>query len=227
MEPRDDKILRHIGLYRVSLRYIIERLFFESGNSGNVLQRLMNQKRIQSRTDLRGSLAYYQLTLTEARSRCLPQDRGRAFGPRALTTHLAILWFCGLASAWRRRLEDAELHKTIGDIPSGAPHVAQAGSQPCIFRVHVISSQTRVADVMKRLRAEMCAAADSNTLYQWINAKRYGFALLTDNSSRAEALRGAVQRADLWQKARILCEHTPSPLNVQQVIHDLRKQPPP
>jgi len=224
MNARDDNILRHIGLYRISLRYIIERLFFEGANCGNVIQRLIKQKRIQSRDGFHGSLSYYQLTLSEARRRNLPQDRGRAFGPRALATHLALVGFCCLESTARRRLEEAELRKTLGEIPSGAPHVVQVGDQPCVYRVHVVSSQTRTADIMKHLRAEICATIDSSTLYQWVKAERYGFVLLTDIRSRADALRRAVQRSDFHHQARILCEHSPSPLDVQQVIHDLRKK---
>ena len=38
MTNRDEKVLRHIGLYRLSLRTIISRLFFAGKDPGNVLQ---------------------------------------------------------------------------------------------------------------------------------------------------------------------------------------------
>ncbi|MFH1747362.1 MAG: hypothetical protein ABIG44_10005, partial [Planctomycetota bacterium] len=197
MPSRDDDILDHIGLYRISLRFIIEHRFFEGGNCGNVVQRLIKQKRIQSVDGLPGSLAYYQLTLGEARARSLPQDRGRALGPRALATHLAVLWFCCLPSVPRRRLEVGELEKLFGEVPSGCPHVAQAGSKPRVYRVYLVSSATRTADVIKRLRSEIAAAVRKRPLDTWIAGGRYVFALLTDAVPRAQALARAVQRAEL------------------------------
>ncbi|MBN2562356.1 MAG: hypothetical protein JXQ75_15635 [Phycisphaerae bacterium] len=224
MSSRDDDILDHIGLYRISFRFIIERLFFQGGNCGNVVQRLMKQKRIQSVDGLPGSLAYYQLTLGEARRRSLPQDRGRALGPRALATHLAILWFCSLAPVPRRRLGENELSQLFGEKPSGCPHVAQAGAKPRVYRIHVVSSRTRAADVIKRLRAEIDAAIQSRQLNSWAGSGRYAFALLTDTASRAQAFTRAVQRAKLDQRVRIVCEGVPSPLTIQDAIHDTRER---
>ena len=224
MSSRDDDILDHIGLYRISFRFVIERLFFQGGNCGNVIQRLMKQKRIQSVDGLPGSLAYYQLTLGEARRRNLPQDRGRALGPRALAMHLAVLWFCRLAPVPRRRLEENELEKLFGETPSGCPHVAQSGSKPCVYRVHLVSSGTRTADVIKRLRTEIDAAARKRPLDAWTAGGRYVFALLTDAVPRAQAFTRAVQRAKLDRRARIVCEGVPSPLTIQDAIQDTRER---
>ncbi|HUU95648.1 MAG TPA: hypothetical protein VM487_07900 [Phycisphaerae bacterium] len=223
MPSRDDAILTHIGLYRISLRYVIEKLFFDGRNCGNVLQRLIERKRIQSVAGLHGSLRYYQLTLSEARHRNLPQDRGRAFGPRALAAHLAVLWFCCVAPVPRRRLEAAELRELFDRVPSGCPHVGQAGSKPCIHRVYVVNSRTRTADVIKRLRAEIDDAAREPHLGAWIANKRYAFTLLTDSRPRAEALYLAVRRAELPRIARVHSQGVPSPLTVQAAIQDIRE----
>jgi len=222
MPSRDDDILDHIGLYRISLRFVIERLFFEGMNCGNVIQRLIKQKRVLSMAGLPGSLAYYQLTLGEARRRNLPQDRGRAFGPRALATHLAILWFCSVTQVPRRRLEAAELRDLFDRVPSGCPHVGQGGPKPRVYRVYVVSSGTRIADVIKRLRSEIGSTLRKPPLGAWTAGGRYVFALLTDAAPRAEALARAVERAELHQRAQILCDGVPSPLTIQDAIHDAR-----
>jgi hypothetical protein len=227
MPSRDDDMLDHIGLYRISLRSVLERLFFDGGNCGNVIQRLIKQRRIQSMAGLPGSLAYYQLTLGEARRRNVPQDRGRAFGPGALATHLAILWFCCVTSSPRRRLEGAELRDLFGRIPSGCPHVGQGGSKPCVYRVHVVSSRTRPADIIKRLRVEIDNATRDPRLHPWIAGERYAFAVLTDTQARADALDRAIRRAELDRRARVHCQKVPSPLTVQAAIQRLRQLTPP
>lgn len=58
---RDDRILDRIGLSSISLRPIIERLFFEGKNCGNVIRRLTKQGKIVSRPGLPSRIRYYQL----------------------------------------------------------------------------------------------------------------------------------------------------------------------
>lgn len=225
MRSRDNDILHHVGLYRVSLRYVIEQLFFEGGNCGNVIQRLLNQKRLQSVPGLHGSLRYYQLTLSEARQRNLPQDRGRALGPRALASHMALLWYCFRADVPRRRLEHTELARLFEDLDSGCPHVAEAGARPCVLRVHVVSPKTRTADIIKRLRVEVEADSRTETLTEWVASRRYAYALLVTSRPRADALNRAVHRVDLGKRAQVRCDYVPCPITIYQVIQNAKREP--
>jgi hypothetical protein len=181
---RTESILDHVGLYRISLRAVLERRYFGGRSCGNVVQRPIDQKRLVSRKGLGRSLSFYQLTLPEARRRNLPQDRGRPLGPRALGTHLAILWFACMTDARRRRLEDAEVAQAFGDSPSGCPHVAESKPQKRFFRIHVVSPATRVPDMIKRLEAEIAAAHLHAQLDKWLSVQRYTFAFVNGSSSR-------------------------------------------
>jgi hypothetical protein len=58
MIDRDEKILKHIARYGVSIRAIIEKLFFEDGTCDHVLNRLIKEKRIASEPSIPGGLCY-------------------------------------------------------------------------------------------------------------------------------------------------------------------------
>ena len=47
MDKRDELILDHIGRYTISIRRIIEDLFFEGGSCGNALDRLVDKQLFQ------------------------------------------------------------------------------------------------------------------------------------------------------------------------------------
>src|SRR3972149_107866 len=93
MEDRDLSILRHVGLYRITLRPVLERLFFAGGSWGAVLQRLRSDGWLQAGKFPR-NVSYYQLTPKAAAYLALPLSRATPFGAQALHKHLAILWFC-------------------------------------------------------------------------------------------------------------------------------------
>src|SRR5262245_10225017 len=62
MELRDKKILWHIGLHGVSIREVVEHLFFDGKSSGNVMQRLRNDGLIEDAARLPGNFTCYSLT---------------------------------------------------------------------------------------------------------------------------------------------------------------------
>src|SRR5277367_6841646 len=93
MPERDDQILNHIGRYTVSIRAVIQKLFFEGKDCDHVINRLQAEERIQA-IPVPGNLSAYQLTLKEGRARGL-EYRGRAaVTATTLNWHLATLWFC-------------------------------------------------------------------------------------------------------------------------------------
>lgn len=223
---RTEAILDHIGLYRISLRVVLEAHFFEGRNCGNVVQRLIDQRRIVSRRGLGTSLSYYQLSLAEARRRNLPQDRGCPLGPRAIATHLAILWFACMQPAQRRRLETADVVRTFGDLPSACAHVAETAPCKQFYRIHVVSPATRVPDMLKRVQAEIADACHHPELRKWLKAERYTFTLLTD-AARIQAIeagiRAAIARGRLPQRPPIHCAGVPSPVTIQEVLDAQRE----
>lgn len=222
-QERERRLLDHIGLYRLSLRTIIEGRFFDGANAGNVIQRLLRDERIQAREQgFRGRLRYYQLTLPEARRRNLPEERAGALGAQALHTHLGILWFCCATDRPRRRLEDPELERLFGVVPSGVGHCAEAGKDPCVYRMHVVGPKTKIADLIKRLRSRAGAEPASPALAQWIRQRKYGIAILAESPARCEAIRRALTRARIHETVRCTVELVPSPLTLHEAIHEHR-----
>lgn len=110
---RDDRILRHIARYRVSTREAISKRFFEGGNPGNVIQRLLREGRIVSRRGLPDNARFYQIAPKEAIARGVPLNRAKPFGPAALATHLTLLWYCALHPDGidRGRMERSDLRE--------------------------------------------------------------------------------------------------------------------
>ncbi len=220
-QEREERLLAHIGLYRLSLRTIIERRFFEGGNAGNVTQRLLHDGRIQARDQgFHGRLRYYQLTLGEARRRSLPEERAGAFGGQALHTHLGLLWFCCASDRPRRRLEDEELNKLFAMVPPGVGHCAEGGKDPCIYRMHVVGAKTKIADLIRRLRSRTLVEPPNPALAAWMRQRKYGIAILAESSARCEAIRRALHRAGLPEILRCTVESVPSPLTLHEALHE-------
>src|SRR3954467_6679377 len=105
MNERGDKILRHIGKYGRSIRPVIEKLFCAGGTSDHILSRLIKEKRIVSHAGIPGGLCYYQLSLSEARARSVPEHRSRPKKGAALRQALQVLCFCCMSEKNRNRLE--------------------------------------------------------------------------------------------------------------------------
>lgn len=200
---RDERILAHIGLYRVSFRPVISSLFFGGRTPGNVLHRLMAEGRIQSRAGLPNRVRYYQLTPTEAVRRGLPVGRSRPPKPQALQTHLAVLWHCcGMPGApGRRRLDSGDLTTLFG---SGCPpgvFVIEAGKRPRVFRVQVIGPGVRVGRAVKALRRRIERLRRHQAVGPWIRNRQFGFLILTDSEAKCARVREVITRHAIPSRA--------------------------
>src|SRR4051794_24289141 len=127
MNDRDDRIIRHIAKYGLSIRPVIEKLFFDGGTSDHVISRLIKERRIASYAGIPGGLCYYQLTLSEARARGVPEHRSRPKKGTALREALQVLWFCCMTEKNRNRLERKRVGELFGNGNGGGkPHCAEA-----------------------------------------------------------------------------------------------------
>lgn len=193
---RDERILAHIGLYRVSFRSVISSLFFEGRTPGNVLHRLRAEGRIQSRSGLPNRVCYYQLTPTEAARRGLPVGRSRPPKPQALQTHLAVLWHCCVrpGGPQRRRLDTGDMATLFGPEWPGGVYVIEAGKQPRVFRVQVVGPNVRVGRFVKVLRRRIDRLRRDPLVGPWIRNRQFGFLLLTDSEAKCARAREVFER---------------------------------
>lgn len=201
---RDERILAHIGRYRVTLRPVLDRLFFgaDSSGCGNVLARMLQAGSIRSRV-LTGRLCYYQLTEKGAAGR-VPEGRSREIRGQALRGDLSILWFCCMQDVRRQRLEQAETAKLFPELRR-VPHVVEPGEPKVLFRIRVVGPRTKPGQIVREIRRHVFAAreAEDGSLAAWIEKRYYAFAVLAERPERVQAIRRAAQRAGLDKTVRI------------------------
>lgn len=203
---RDDLLLNHVGLYWVTTRAILCRLFFPSGNPGNVLQRLRTQGFLCERP-LGAGLHYYQLTPDGARYR-VPLKRAAPLGGRALEKHLTVLHFACATDTPRRRIEYAELVQFFGargPLSPQAPHclddVAEARR---IHRVYVPSARTKPGTLLASIRKDIDdALAAPGNLREYVRGRTYVFSILVDTAPWAQVLEGTIKRLGVRHEAAV------------------------
>jgi hypothetical protein len=229
---RDNLILDHIGLYRLTFRRTLERLFFEGASSGNVIQRLLDDGRIQARSGLPGRVRYYQLSPAEAATRGVPIARTRPLRSQALHQAIATLWHCCMESPRRIRLEPAELAALIEGFPKApqAAHcldtreVRDGEKSHRVQRLEVVGARTGVTGLVQRLAGRIHEARRHSALGPWVQSRRYGYVVLVDAPQRRALIQKAIQKAGLHDLASVAVAFAPTPITV---VHALRPPPTP
>jgi hypothetical protein len=193
MNERHVQLLRHIGLYRVSLRSVLSRQPFGGKTIGNVIQTVRREGLLVARRGLGGTLSYYQLTRDGAVLIGLPEDRAKPFGSQALHTHLAILAFCCLSRTLRVRLDTQALASLFPkDLPAG-DHCLEKGKQIRLYRVYAPGPATSMRAILARVHGLIDEAGEHAKLSEWMEERRYAFAVLVDSPER---------RAEVWNFVR-------------------------
>lgn len=215
MEERDSQILDHIGRYTISVRAVIEDLFFAGGNSGNTLDRLAEQQLIQRvRNALNGNYSYYQLTAKGAKSRGLPPNKATGKRETGLAQNLAALWFSCRGGFRRKRLNDEELNTLCGTHRGGnVIHVAQDDSEDetTVFRLFIPSEDTATKkNYVTALKATAYDALNNERLSPWIERGTYRFAVLVHSQVRKDDLERLLHTSN-FPRIRVLTEIAPTP----------------
>ena len=229
MTERDLKILKHIGLYTISVRPVLEHLFFDGGNSDNTLQRLRREGRLQVRPrGLPGGYSYYQLSAKQARDLRIPDARRRAggIGPLPLHRLLSVLWYCCMGTKRRYRLEHHQLREHFGDAPLQGPHCAYypSPSKACIYRIYVPGSTTRSDRRLVHVVQQDFRRARSSLL-EWTRNRRYGAAILVETRGRKRALDERINRVRLRELAEIRVDIAPGPTTLKRAIDAYKEAP--
>lgn len=224
---RDERVLDHIGLYRISFRRVLSMLYFHGRTPGNVIHRLLAEGRIQARTGLPDHLRYYQLTPSEAAARGLPIARSRPPKPQALHTNLGILWNCCMTPGIhdRRRLEQVEMVKLFGERFPRGPHLMQAGPKPYVLRVRVLAPTTRTRTAVRLLRARIDRLRKHPTLGAWVRNNQYAFLLLVESDHQRTRLVEVIERHALKNRAHIIVAYAPSHASAGPALRAAERRP--
>lgn len=189
MEERDLRILKHVGLYRISLRPVLERALFDGRSCGNVMHRLIDSGYIQFRKGLPGNYNYYQLSAAGAGVLGLPRSRADVFGPQALHAHLGILWFCFMDKMRRYRLEDERMEQLLGPKAPPGDHCLEEGTPPRIFHVYAPGPATKLRNVVRQVVARIGRIRAHEKTRDWLRARSYAFLVLVETEERSRALK--------------------------------------
>lgn len=210
MNERDEKILKHIGKYGLSIRAVIEKLFFDGSTCDHVINRLVKEKRIASVAGIPGGLNCYRLTLSEARARSVPEHRARPKKGAALRQALQVLWFCCMTEKNRNRLERRKVAETFGNgNGSGKPHCAEVeGEQSIVYRIYAPGPNSRDDYLLKCLKSETEKGMLRPELRSWIEAKAFALAVLVETPERKDRLKRLISKTGPYE-VRIHVEVTP------------------
>lgn len=228
-DQRDDQILRHLALYRISFRVVLSRQFFGGRNPGNVITRLLAEGRIQSREGLPQRLRYYQLTAAEAARLGVPKGRTRAPKPQAFLTHIGVVWHCCVDTETRdrRRLDHEELVKLFGATPPKGVHVFQGGSVPRVLRVLVPGPATPAGTIMKAIRKRVEALRRHPTLSAWVRNHQYALLVLLEGESRRVRIQELIKTHGIDKRADIDLRYAPDHRTAADSLRRAERRPRP
>lgn len=210
-KTRRQRILEHIGRYRLSMRPVLSKLFFEGKSCDNVLRALVEGGFVQVRSRasrLPGGWSYYQLTPAAAAELGVPANRALPLSPASLEKNLAILWFCCMTEPRRSRLDRRHLEALIGADRAGDYCVEPAATQR-IYRLFPVSPKARSDYFLKAIRTDLEAALGEKALADYLAVRLYGYAVLVSSQTwklRAEA---ALRKASLAKTAPWIVEVVP------------------
>jgi len=219
MYERDEKILKHIGKYGLSIRAAIEMLFFDGATCDHVINRLLKEKRIISSPSIPGGLCYYRLSLSEARARSVPEHRARPKKGAALRQAVQVLWFCCMSEMNRTRLERKKVGENFGSgNGSGKPHCAEAqGEQSMVYRIYAPGPNSRDEYLLKCLKSDTEKGMQRPELRSWIEAKSFAFAVLVETPERKERLKRLISKTGPYA-VRIQIEVVPGLSNLGAIL---------
>lgn len=224
---RRERILAHIGRYRVTLRAALMELLGQ--DPGNDLDALVASGLVV-REPVSGRLSLYRLTLAGALAAGVPKDRAERPGSRALSVHLALLWFCQMGAERRLRLETDELRALLGDsapLVDQAPHVAEeleAAGEPRLYRVFLLGQRASEAYTLAAIERDIASALEAGGERAfWLRRRVYGYLVLTELESRLGRVERAVQKRGLDRNALVRVQCAPGPKTLRTALDGYRR----
>jgi hypothetical protein len=239
MNPeRDHQIRRLTGHYGIMLRVILALRFF-AGNAKALDNWLIRHaKSFQVIPHALGNHSLYQLTRAAARELGFSDARAQSYGSRAIAQRLAVLLFCESYLGIRRRLmEPAQVERLTGHKLKGTHVLEETFLQPGksdrkIGRLYLVLTPDPKAKFTHTLKTIRETLDEISTLTErraapfapaeWLAARRYGIAVLTDQEDKNRRMREALREADLFSITHFAVETLP---RLEDVAHLLKEVP--
>lgn len=206
MTERDEKILAHVGLYTLSIRPVIERLFFEGASCDNVISRLLRERALQANggeraSRLPGGISYYQITIPSARRLGFPTHRALRRQAAGLRRDIPVLSFCTMTEKKRRRIEHYELEDLFGAGEQlgrgfGIPHAVEVETgSSAVLRLYTPSTIEDRTSV-RTFRNDSQIMMSHGKIASWVKRGSYRFVVLVDSVSRRDRLADQFSRIE-------------------------------
>ena len=220
MTPRDEAILRHVARHRLSIRPVLQKLFFKSADAaGNVVARLLKAGLLES-SKFPDGFSYYQLTEEGAKAIGL-SEAPRVRDERGAHAALAALWFCSMDKERRLLLTGAEEKELLGVNAPGAAHcIEPAGEWSVLHELYVPGAGTSEEHVVDRLKKRIDERRKDPILRDWVASRNLGFAVLVEKEERQTALRNRIGKAELRRFTSVVVELAPGPATLGAFLHD-------
>jgi len=236
LRPIDLAVLRHVGLYRLTMPLVVERVFSKryGGNAGTTLGQLARAGLLRDhKTVAEGAFTngvrFFTITPEGVKVVSAAEDRGKPLGPPAQRLHLATLWFCCLSDHRRYRLEPAELNPIFGKKalhPNVAVCLAEEAEGPRMYRVY--ESTTSAGSTIKKVRQTIAKMWNTQVLRPWMNSGQLGIAVLAETTDKCERLEAAIRRVakgkpSIADECNVIVRFAPSPVTVSDALMELNK----
>lgn len=231
ISPRQEAILRHIARYAITLRPVLDTLFYQgqpNGCEGDLSQlralKLISvvENAVPDPADPHARYSYYQLTKAGAKRIGASEYRGKALGGQAVARYLAFLWFCCIKRPRRHRIALAQLMQIFGDeivtVDRDNKRDLLLPGFHCLdktehsYRVlHLYAPKTSVGDTATEIRKRLREVRRLPLLDQAITDRQYGFAVLAETTQQRDSLRTHLAKSFADDPVSILVASSPGP----------------
>jgi hypothetical protein len=229
--PRQEAILRHIGRYALTLRPVLDVLFYggqANGCDADVAQLRAHkliaavENAVADTTDPHTRYSFYQLTKAGAKVSGASEYRAKSLGGQAVARYLSFLWFCCIKKPRRHRIGLAQLVEIFGEeilSPNGAKkrdlllpgfHCLEKTEDSYRIR-HLYAPKTSVGDTATELRKRLRDARTLPVIERAILDRQYGFAVLAETTQQRDALRAHLANAFAGDPVSIIVACSPGP----------------
>ena len=219
LKQRRQKVLEHIGRYRLTLRDVISKVFLDGKDPSNLLRQMVDEGLVishnrRSGKGLDGGLSYYQLTREGARQAGVPSSRAKSLDNR-VPQYLAFLAFCCLGDKRREMMEPEQFTQCFpgcGDVSKEFYAVEKSPNGPLFYRLIFVGS-ANAPHYIKRL-SEAIEKAESIPELSLLLSKGFFLpTLVVGEEGQVEQFKELTKKSSLTPKRhrRNIRFHTMSP----------------
>jgi hypothetical protein len=228
---RDQKVLDHVGRYRLTFKEVIRRVYFDGSDPQKVLDRLRKSDLLATCNGFGGNRKAYGLTAAGAAACGLGVPAAKAaataLGSQSMPEYLSILAFCFFLKTPRALLLPGEIQELLGTRPAGRFHCVENTNTPCVYHVYVPGPTTKARDIVSKTQSHLREVTQSPQVAPWVEAGLYRHAILVDSQRRVDVINrsveGAMKETDLhaFAPTAICVFQIPSPEKLEEALGEL------